>query len=381
MPHHLNRRALLAGVCGGVLGGFALAAQEAPVLPPLGMELSDELMAQGAALLKKYPSIDVHAHPGLTFIRGEDELAPSLAPFLARGSFENQAVADMKAGGLTAASFAAVSDIRVLSIDETGAIVAARAFEHGEAWADYRNQISNLQLLVDQGVIAPVLDPSDIIKAHASGEVGGIFTSEGGDFLEGRLERLQMAYDDGIRIITIVHYHIGDIGDIQTAPPRYNGLTAFGEDVVREMNRIGIIIDLAHATYGVVKKATEITTKPVILSHSNLLSETVQHPRLISKDHARLIAGTGGVIGAWPAGIGISDFAGYIEQILRLVDVVGVDHVSIGTDMDANYKPVFYNYRQLPQVPAALMASGMHEQEIAKILGGNFMRVFEAVTA
>ena len=91
-----------------------------------------------------------------------------------------------------------------------------------------------------------------------------------------------------------------------------------------------------------------------------------------------MVAGAGGIIGSWPSGLGLSSFADYIDAILRLVDVAGIDHTAIGTDMDANFKPVLRSYRDWSLIPAALLARGMREDEVAKIMGGNFMRIFSA---
>jgi microsomal dipeptidase-like Zn-dependent dipeptidase len=79
------------------------------------------------------------------------------------------------------------------------------------------------------------------------------------------------------------------------------------------------------------------TSAPIILSHSHLQSEYSQHPRLITVEHARLVASTGGVIGAWPSGFANRTFADFVDQTMRLVDAVGVDHVGLGTDMDGNF--------------------------------------------
>ena len=147
------------------------------------------------------------------------------------------------------------------------------------------------------------------------------------------------------------------------------------------MNRTGIIIDLAHATFAVSKDVVEISTKPVMISHSNLSAPTANHPRLISAEHAKLVAAAGGIIGAWPAGIGQTTFADYIDSIQRLVDAVGIDHVAVGTDMDANFRPVLRSYRDWALIPAALLARGMREAEVANIMGGNFLRVFKASLA
>jgi membrane dipeptidase len=94
-----------------------------------------------------------------------------------------------------------------------------------------------------------------------------------------------------------------------------------------------------------------------------------------------LVAGAGGVIGAWPCGFGLETFADYIDAIRRLTDAVGIDHVAIGTDMDANYKPVFRNYGDWALIPAALLARGMHEPEVAKIVGDNLLRVLRSAAS
>jgi membrane dipeptidase len=86
----------------------------------------------------------------------------------------------------------------------------------------------------------------------------------------------------------------------------------------------------------------------------------------------------GGLVGSVPSGIGQATAGDWIASILRLIDAVGVDHVAIGTDMDANYKPVFADYRDWPVIPAALMARGLSEAETAKVMGGNFLRIFPA---
>jgi len=175
-----------------------------------------------------------------------------------------------------------------------------------------------------------------------------------------------------------VHYRTNDIGDIQTASPRYGGLTEVGAEVVGEMNRLGMIIDLAHATFDVTKAVLELSDHPVMVSHSHLVTDSSSHPRLLTPDHARAVTEAGGLIGAWPAGFALADFSAYIEQILLLVDLVGIDHVAIGTDMDANYQPVVSSYRQFPDIAAALLARGMDDDEVGQVMGGNFLRLFAA---
>jgi membrane dipeptidase len=88
------------------------------------------------------------------------------------------------------------------------------------------------------------------------------------------------------------------------------------------------------------------------------------------------VAAGGSLIGAWPAGIGISDLAGYVDRIFWLVDLLGEDHVCMGTDMDANYRPVFDDYRKLPDMVGRMITKGMDEATAAKVLGGNPRRVW-----
>ena len=115
-------------------------------------------------------------------------------------------------------------------------------------------------------------------------------------------------------------------------------------------------------------------------SHVHVHSKSLTHPRFISADLAKAVAQTGGgVLGAWPAGIGIGDLKGFIDHTLELIDVVGIDHVCLGTDMDANYKPVLDTYTKLPYYLAGLMQHGLSEDDAAKVIGGNFLRVFSAV--
>jgi membrane dipeptidase len=226
---------------------------------------------------------------------------------------------------------------------------------------------------------------TSVADAAAPGApVRGILAVEGCDFLEGRVDRVQEAYDRGLRSLQLVHYRVNELGDIQTEQPVHGGLTAFGKDVVKEMNRLGIVIDVAHARFEVVKGVVDTTTQPIILSHSNIM-ESSSWARLISPEHARLVAGTGGVIGAMPIIFGrrSDDIPGYVHFISRLVDAVGIDHVGIGTDMDgiAPGSAIFTSYARWPSLAAVLVDHGYRPEEAAKILGGNAQRVFQRVAA
>ena len=289
-------------------------------------------------------------------------------------------MADMAAGGLTASVFSTVADALLIGAGP-GGLFARREFNTGEAWADHLRQLALLTSRIEQGLMVPIRQPEDLATAKRSGTAGAILGTEGADFLEGALERVEQAHADGIRVMGLVHYHINELGDIQTAPPAHNGLTAFGKDVVREMNRLGMLADLAHATFQTTRDAAEASAAPIMISHSFLADEEARHPRLLTPDHARLVADTGGIIGGWPSGIAATRFETFVDRLFRLVDLVGIDHVGLGTDMDANFRPVLNSYRQLPYLPHALLARGMTREEVVKLLGGNFLRVFRAVSA
>ena len=349
---------------------------EATQLTDLGMDLSEPQRAAGTAFVQRHATVDVHCHPGRFFL---SHLAYETPTTRALGEpFEEQVLADLGAGRVSAALFAGVSDMRLLELSAERGIRAIRGFEPGEAYSDYRRQVAELRRLVEHHQVARGLNPRDVLAARRNHQTAAIFSVEGGDFIEDRLDRVHEAFRDGVRAITVVHYHINQIGDIQTEVPVHNGLTPLGKSIIREMNAAGVVVDLAHATFAVTKDAVEVSTKPVMISHSNLTTAALNHPRLISPEHARLVASAGGIIGSVPSGIGQNTFADFIDSILRLVDAVGIDHVAIGTDMDANYRPVLRNYRDWGLIPAALLARGLDEAAVAKVMGENFLRIFQA---
>jgi len=350
-----------------------------PAIPPGADQATAEELAWARQFLSRQVSLDLHCHPGMFFFEGMTPEDPAVRKMASMGGFTERSVADMAAGQLSAALFATVGDVNLLGFSEKG-LHARREFRPGEAYRDHLRQLAVLQNLVDTGLVASVRSVSDLRTARQAGKVGAVFSCEGGEFLEEKGERVAEAWNAGIRSIQLVHYHVNQLGDIQTEAPKHGGLTVFGREAVAEMNRLGMIVDLAHATFETTRDVAEISSQPIMVSHSFIADESIQHPRLLSEEHARLVAETGGMVGAWPTGVGNPDFPSFIRRLLHLVDAIGVDHVGLGTDMDANYLPVFTNYRQLPYIPIALRRHGMSDQDTAKILGGNFMRLFATVT-
>jgi membrane dipeptidase len=342
-------------------------------LADLGMALSAEQRAAGKLFLAQHVSIDTHCHPGRFFLTDLTEMSETTRGY--GPPFEERAIHDIKIGNLSAGLFSCIGDLKLAEMTPSG-IHSLREFRPEEAYSDYNRQMAALKSFAKKPGLFNGRSPADVVRAHKGHETAAIFAIEGGDFIESHLDRIEAAFNEGVRAITIVHYHVNQIGDIQTESPVHNGLTTLGKIIVREMNRVGMIVDLAHAPLTVVKDVVNTSSSPVLLSHSNLVSAASSHPRLITLEHAKLVAETGGLVGAWPSGIGQTTFSDYIDSIRRLVDAVGMEHVGIGSDMDANFKPVFRNYADWSLIPAALLARGLHTEEVAAIMGGNFMRIF-----
>jgi membrane dipeptidase len=218
---------------------------------------------------------------------------------------------------------------------------------------------------------APAQGPSIVVSA------------EGADFLDRSIERVNEAYAAyHLRHLQLTHYRVNDLGDIQTEAPVHGGLTDFGAEVIRTCNQLGIVVDTAHGTYDLVKRAAAVTTKPLVLSHTSVTRMPGPQSRQISPDHARAIAGTGGVIGVWPPSSIFIDFRAFVEGFARMADVVGVDHVGLGSDMmGLTTASVFDSYRDLPELAQGLLDHGFTPEETGKILGGNYARVFTATVA
>jgi len=351
----LSRRGFLAVTAAGTVAAAGCATSAPPGPGPV------------RDLLGATPSFDLHSHPGLFRSTSNDTLAG------------HRREAEM--GQVKLISLTATSDAPLLKRDYRGALHAVREPTPGELYASMYRQIDVLVARSRDAGMPVVLSVDDVSGPPAP--VRGLLAVEGCDFLEGRLDRVQEAYDRGIRSLQLVHYHVNELGDIQTEPPRHGGLTPFGRDAVREMNRLGIVVDVAHATPAVVAGVVRATSQPIILSHSDI-QDGSGWARFISPEHARDVAGTGGVIGAMPIVLGYrgADYiAGYVSHISRLVDVVGVDHVAIGTDMDGiGPSAIFTDYGHWPSLTAALLDHGYRPEEVSKILGGNAQRVFRQVS-
>ena len=322
------------------------------------------------------PWIDIHAHPGACHMVGLPSSHP--AAKLLSGDRTADAAGDIDRSSVTATSFSTVADLIVLGMGPNGSPGMVRPFSDKEAVVDHDRQLAAISSIAKTTELEQVRTVADVRRVHSVGSSGYFSSCEGGDFVGTDPSRIGHAHAHGVCAVTLVHYRVNELGDIQTEDAVHGGLTAVGRDVVQEMNAFGMVVDLAHATRDTTADAAAASATPIVISHSHLASPGADHPRLLSDDHAMLVADAGGVIGAWPCGIVSSTLADYAEEICRLVDLVGVDHVAIGTDMDANYRPVLDRYDQMSTVAAMLADRGMSGEEVDAVLGGNYLRVWSA---
>jgi membrane dipeptidase len=289
----------------------------------------------------------------------------------------------MRAGRVAIVCLADVPDGPILGRDASNVLRALRVPAPGQLYAHHLDRLAWMDELVARHGIRRALTVDDVHAAHAAGAPAIILDIEGLDFLEGKLERLEESYARGVRTMQLVHYTPNDIGDFQTGAVVHRGLTPFGADVIRACNRLGVVVDVAHATAETVTQATTVATKPLLLSHTALRGsraqgETPLVERQITPDHARAVAETGGSIGIWHF---FPSYARYVDGLKEMVDVVGVDHVSIGTDTAATRGGLFPRYDDYPRLVDAMLAGGFTAADVAKIVGGNYLRVFAASVA
>lgn len=385
LPRTFSRRAFLSS--GAALGLAACApgrfasytdphAQDDPAALAESDSAAASQTASSPAVSWQAPSgtltIDMHSHAGRVTV-SRDPAIGARRPFL-------PLAAPMRNGGMNVICLAIVTDTTVTRVAENRKRFEAwRDPQPGELYALGQAEFQRVHQLIERERMQVVTNAASLA---AQGSLGpcAIISAEGGDFLEGQVDRVDEAYaQHQLRHLQLTHYRVNELGDIQTEPPMHGGLTDTGADVVRRCNALGIVVDVAHGTYELVKRAASTSTRPLVLSHSALATHPSSRSRLITPDHARVIAGTGGVIGVWPSSGSFKDIHAMAEGIKRMADVVGVAHVGLGSDMLGFISPpVFRSYEQLPDLASALRVAGFTDEEVSAILGGNYRRVFEA---
>ena len=323
------------------------------------------------------PRVDLHSHAGRCFLAGLPAGHPVVAGLGAASVAD--AVRAARAAGVTVLCLSAVADFAVLRPDPATGLRAVRDFRPGEAYADYQRQLAGIGEAVAAAGAEVATSAADLDRAARDGRIAVLLGCEGGDFLEGDLGRLEPARASGLTVLTLVHYRVSEIGDVQTEAPVHDGLSRFGRDVVAECNRLGIVVDCAHASFATTMAVLEASSQPVLISHGQLGYPGTSHPRLRTAPHAAAVAEAGGLVGAWPCGITSRSLADFGTEIIRLTEAAGPDHVALGTDLDGNYRPVLTSYDQFTDLVSLLQDRGLPSDRINQILGSNALTLLHSI--
>lgn len=365
-----SRRTFIKNVAGV---GTALAIS--PLIPSCG---STKKASSLSDILTKTVGVDTHNHIDIPFNAGEI------------ANLKIDLYEALKKSGLSAICMTFAVDRPELKLE-------------GEAHQRFLMALDAMDAILKSNKINRASNLSDLMKAHKSNQPIVIQSVEGGHFLEGRIERLEPAYNRGLRLLGLLHDNqfSEPLGDIYTDTPKFGGLTEFGKKVIRECNRLGILVDLTHCSNDAINDAIKVSTHPLLVSHTGLDTRLgndekmakMMLPRLVSKEQAKIVANNGGVIGVWTHLA--SSPTEYAQNIRAMVDVVGVEHVCIGTDTKMAI-PVgstqrfgsltnasWENQQEgfFPTVAKAMLEIGFSENDVIKIGGGNFCRVFDTSTS
>jgi len=341
------------------------------------------LVIEAAEIHEKVLTVDTHADtPFMMGFNSDYDL----------GQYHDPQTADlqidfprMKKGGLDAIFFVAFviqgkrTEIGNLAAKEKALAAISRV---KQAIADYP----------DLAELA--LTPADAYMIEESGMRAIFIGMENGYPVGNDLFLIQDFYDLGVRYITLCHTSNNDICDSSTDPKgaEHNGLSAFGEQVVAEMNRLGIMVDVSHVSDDTVLDVLELSSAPVIASHS-CARAVYAHPRNLPDDLIAEIAEKGGTVQVtlFPDYVKASDpenseqlptVSDFVDHIDHIKSIAGIDHVGIGSDFDGGgMLKDCTEVSQVGKITLELVRRGYTEEEIEKIWGGNLMRVFSEVGA
>jgi membrane dipeptidase len=336
----------------------------------------------------------------------------------ARNKNGNIDIPRMRDGGLDALFFS----IWVPS-DVTGPTAVKRALDQIDAVREAARTHPNDLVLATTA--------ADVRKAAADHKIAALMGMEGGHMIDDDLRLLRVYAALGVRYMTLTHFKNNNWADSSTDKAAHNGLTALGKEIVREMNRLGVMVDISHVADKTFFDAIETTKAPMLASHSS--SRTIaNHPRNMTDDMMRVLARNGGVVminyhaaflseefrvasekkngNVVAAMDAMSKKCGgneacttlegervdheammkgdlpkvtwekIVEHIDHAVKVAGADHVGLGSDFDGATMPLgMEDASKLPKITDALLKKGYSEADVEKILGGNMLRVMEAV--
>ena len=234
------------------------------------------------------------------------------------------------------------------------------------------------------GELAWTRTGAEVRAAKAGGRIAALGGIEGGHALEGELSAIEPFARRGVRYLGLLHFSANAIGRPakgRGADPAA-GLTGFGRDVIRECERCGVIVDLAHINRRGFFDALAVARRPVMVSHTGVLG-VHQHWRNIDDEQLRAIADRGGCVGVIFARryLGSASIEAVVDHLLHIIDVAGDDLPALGSDFDGFVVPPegLEDIAALPNLTVALSRRGVAPRVLEKILGGNVLRVLDAV--
>jgi len=287
----------------------------------------------------------------------------------------------MKEGGLDAAFFA------VFAVQGK---LTPEGYEKAQQTALQTFAVIEASLAQYPNLAELALTPDDAYRIAKAGRRAIFIGMENGYPIGRDLSLIQKFYGRGARYITLCHLSNNDICDSSTGPDdsEDNGLSAFGRQVVAEMNRLGMMVDISHASDKTVLDVLDASTAPVIASHSSARA-VYDHLRNLSDELIKKIADRGGVVQATIEYVKDHDpndpaelptVAEFIDHIDHIVRVAGIDHVGIGSDFDGGGELAdLHDVSQMKNITRELVKRGYTAAQIEKIWGGNLMRVFREV--
>lgn len=252
--------------------------------------------------------------------------------------------------------------------------------EPGEVYALSADRLARLVATIDKGYAVHAATPGAVLEARQNNDVAIMPALEGADALEGDINNLYEMHRNGLRLIQLVHFRNNELGHVQTWPYSPGGLTEFGREVVRESNRLKLVIDLAHANEQTIDEVLALSTHPVIFSHGGV-REFTDHDRAVTDEQIRAIAEQGGIIGIWPHGRHLKDVAEMVDYMEHVITVGGIDHVGIGSDLRgiSRYVVGFDETANFHAIAAEFLDRGYSDEDVGKIMGGNFFRLWQTV--
>jgi membrane dipeptidase len=287
----------------------------------------------------------------------------------------------MAAGGATLVAWALVGDLPWIGRSSAGLRQKGKPGS-GAALKWLREEAGRARRHLDAQKLGLATLPEHVERA-ANGMPHVVLAVEGASFVDGDLDALKVAHELGVRHLQLVHFIGNDIGDFQTERPRHNGLTSFGREVIRQCNRLGILVDLAHCTETVARQALDVSTAPVVWSHGSVTRGPQSNWRMVpwkarqlSLETARMIAAKGGVIGLWGlrSDVGATPQA-YADRLLEMAQWLGHEHVGFGTDMNAISNSPVGTYAGLRLALDHMARRGVDPEHLKSMAIGNYARV------